>query len=234
MTLCRSTWVGLALVVLGAAGSPAAAVTLQGRVVRVVDGDTIAVRSRGFETTVRLLGIDTPETRSPGIVQCFGPAASARTRRLLPRGVRVRLVTDPTQDTRDRYGRLLAYVYRAGRSTSVNLALVATGHAKVYVFDRDQPFRHARSYLRAQARARAARRGLWGPPCFGNTARPDPSARPSPPPSASPSGSCDPNYTGCVPPYPPDVDCADVAGPVRVVGGDPHRLDGDGDGIACE
>jgi hypothetical protein len=57
---------------------------------------------------VRLIGIDTPETRHPSEpVQCFGPAASARTARLLPAGQRVRLVTDGTQDVRDRYGRLL-------------------------------------------------------------------------------------------------------------------------------
>jgi hypothetical protein len=48
------------------------------------------------------------------------------------------------------------------------------------------------------------------------------------------AGSCDPNYSGCVPPYPPDVNCPQVAGPVQVVGSDPHRLDGDGDGVACE
>jgi hypothetical protein len=61
------------------------------------------------------------------------------------------------------------------------------------------------------------------------------------PPSRTPptSGKCDPNYAGgCVPPYPPDLDCADVhalgIAYVRVVGSDPHRLDGDGDGLGCE
>jgi hypothetical protein len=50
-----------------------------------------------------------------------------------------------------------------------------------------------------------------------------------------PAPLCDPNYEGdCVPPYPPDVDCADVFGPIYVVGGDPHGLDGDGDGVGCE
>lgn len=48
------------------------------------------------------------------------------------------------------------------------------------------------------------------------------------------AGSCDPNYSGCVPLYPPDVNCPEVAGPVQVLGSDPHRLDGDGDGVACE
>ncbi len=83
----------------------------------MVDSDTIKVVVRGFETPVRLIGIDTPETHHPSKpVQCFGPAASARTARLLPIGQRVRLETDPTQDTRDRYARLLAYVFKPGRS----------------------------------------------------------------------------------------------------------------------
>ncbi|MCA1846014.1 MAG: thermonuclease family protein, partial [Actinobacteria bacterium] len=93
--------------------APAAGLTLHGTVSRNVDGDTIHVRVGGREDTVRFLGIDTPETKRPGTpVLCFGPAASERTARILPPGTAVRLVTDPTQATRDRYGRLLAYVYK--------------------------------------------------------------------------------------------------------------------------
>ena len=163
----------------GVAGTAAAepSVTLRGDVSDVVDGDTIKVVVRGFETTVRLVGIDTPETRDPRKpVQCFGPEASARAKALLPLGRPVTLVTDPTQDRRDRYDRLLAYVYRPGRSGpegSVNFALVATGYAKVYVYGGVR-FRYAVPFFRAQHRARKAKRGLWGPPCNGNTAKPDP------------------------------------------------------------
>jgi micrococcal nuclease len=214
----------------------------------VVDGDTIKVLSRGFETTVRLLGIDTPETRRPGgFVQCFGPAASARTRRLLPNGQDVRLVTDVSQDRRDGYGRLLAYVYKPGKSGargSVNHALVATGYAKVYIY-RANPFRHAGPFEEAEARARRRAIGLWGEPCRGNTSKRDPAT--IPPPSTTPSslagatsgapsrGKFDSNHRGaCVPSYPPDVDCADVTGSVTVVGRDPHRLDGEGNRVDCE
>jgi endonuclease YncB( thermonuclease family) len=155
-----------------------APVILRGPVTDVVDGDTIKVLSRGFETTVRLLGIDTPETRRPGgFVQCFGPAASARTRRLLPNGQDVRLVTDVSQDQRDRYGRLLAYVYKPGKSDatdSVNHALVATGYAKVYIY-RGNPFQHVAAFQEAEARARRRAIGLWGPPCNGDTTKPEPS-----------------------------------------------------------
>jgi hypothetical protein len=54
------------------------------------------------------------------------------------------------------------------------------------------------------------------------------------PPEPSAGNSCDPNYSGCVPPYPPDVNCPQVDGPVQVLGSDPHGLDRDHDGIACE
>jgi endonuclease YncB( thermonuclease family) len=78
---------------------------------RVVDGDTIIVTGH---IRVRLIGMDTPEVVDPRKpVQCFGEAASARTKALLPRGTAVRLVYDA--DRYDRYGRTLAYVYRARR-----------------------------------------------------------------------------------------------------------------------
>lgn len=81
------------------------------RVLRVVDGDTVHVAYRGRDTTVRLIGVDTPETVHPTEpVQCFGREASEHAHRLLD-GRRVYVATDPSQDTRDRYGRLLAYLW---------------------------------------------------------------------------------------------------------------------------
>ena len=227
----------LALLGLAAAALPglASAQTLTGTVSRSVDGDTIHVRVRGFDDTVRLVGIDTPETKRPGTpVQCFGTAASQRTERMLPPGTAIRLETDPTQATRDRYGRLLAYVYKGGRAGvagSVNYALVAAGYAKVYVYG-GVPFRYATAFQRAQSRARSSGLGLWGPPCRGNTSRPAGVSRAARP--ASVGGSCNPNYTPCVPNSATDLDCRDIGHPVTVVGSDPYRLDGDGDGRACE
>src|SRR5680860_388247 len=245
--MCRPFRAGvLAVAILfGLALSPASAsaLTLRGTVSEVVDGDTIKVVTRGFETPVRLIGIDTPETRDPRKpVQCFGPAATALTARLLPIGQRVILVTDPTQDTRDRYARLLAYVFKPGRKGargSVNFALVATGRAKVYVYGGVR-FRNADPFFRAQHRARKAKKGLWGKPCRGNTTKPDPSTRrPAPhtgrPPAAARS-RCDPNYAGaCIPRYPPDLDCNEIPDRnFRVVGTDVHHFDVDRGGIACE
>src|SRR4051794_29188124 len=96
-------------------------------VTRVVDGDTVAVSTGNTKDKVRLIGIDTPEAVKPNTpVQCFALAASARTKALLPAGTPVRLVRDV--DARDRYGRLLAYVYRASDKLFVNLALVRDGY----------------------------------------------------------------------------------------------------------
>jgi micrococcal nuclease len=205
------------------------AVALVAVVERVIDGDTIRVRARGFQDTVRLIGIDTPETRHPARgVECFGPQASARAARLLAPGRAVALRGDPTQAVRDRYGRLLAYVYADSRrgAASVNRALVASGHARVYVHGGVR-FRYADAFEAAQRAARRAARGLWGPPCDGRREAPR---------RAAPASGCDPAYAGaCIPPPPPDLDCADIPERrFRSVGADPHRLDGDGNGIACE
>lgn len=129
-----------------------------GQVVRVVDGDTVVVELGGQEESVRLLGIDTPESvdpRSP--VECFGKEAAARTATLLPPGTEVRLVRDV--EARDRYDRLLAYVYRIDDGTFVNLALVADGFAAVLTYPPNVA--HADELTAAAAMARSEGRGLW-------------------------------------------------------------------------
>src|SRR2546421_6708050 len=114
----------------GARGSAAAGAGPGASVVvtRVVDGDTIVVRVGHATDKVRLIGIDTPESVKPNTpVQCFALEASARTKALLPPGTAVRLETDA--ERRDRYGRDLAYVYRARDGLFVNLVLVREGYA---------------------------------------------------------------------------------------------------------
>lgn len=219
-----------------AIGVAAAPTVLTGTVTRVVDGDTIKFQSRGFESTMRLIGIDTPETKRPGYpVQCGGPAASAEAARLLPRGTPIRVVSDPSQDARDKYGRFLGYVYlqgRGGARGSINYRLVRTGFAKTYVYGQI-PFRYAGPFLAGEIAAKKARLGVWGPPCNGDTTKPQ--SAPVRAPGSSGSG-CDPNYVGaCIPSPPPDLDCGDItARRFRIVGADVHRFDSDGDGIACE
>jgi micrococcal nuclease len=139
----------------GGSGSASAA-----RVVRVVDGDTLKVTVDGREQSVRLLGIDTPETHKPGVaVECGGPQATASMERLAPAGTRVSLEADPGQDRVDQYGRLLAYV-RLPDGRLAEEAQVAAGWATVYVFA-GRPVSRDAQFRRALASARAAQRGVW-------------------------------------------------------------------------
>jgi micrococcal nuclease len=131
----------------------------QGRIVRVVDGDTLVVRIAGADERVRLLGIDTPESVAPDRpVECFGKEASGRTAELLPPGTVVRLERDV--EARDRYRRLLAYVTRVDDDTFVNLALLEEGFADVLVIEPNRS--HAASFAAAKGSARDAGRGMWG------------------------------------------------------------------------
>ena len=126
-------------------------------VVRVVDGDTIRVRIGEREEAVRLIGIDTPETHGQGgLRECFGQEAAARTAKLLPEGVTVKLVLDV--EARDRYGRLLAYVYRDD-GLFVNMALAEDGYAAALTYPPNVA--HADEFAAVTAAAREANRGLW-------------------------------------------------------------------------
>jgi micrococcal nuclease len=129
------------------------------RVVRVVDGDTVLVDLAGSTVTVRLIGIDTPETVSPRRpVECFGPEASARLRQLLPPGTPIRLWRD--LEPRDRYDRVLAYVQRRPDDLLVNADQVRSGRAIAKAFP---PNTALRAMLeQAEDRARSAGLGLWG------------------------------------------------------------------------
>ena len=128
------------------------------KVIKVTDGDTVRVNLiPGPKKDVRLIGIDTPEVY--GGVECGGPAASRSAKRMLPRGTRVLLLSDPSQDLKDRYGRLLRYVHKG--KTDVNLKQVVRGHARVYVYN-SNPFKRVKSYRGAQRTAKRLDRGMWG------------------------------------------------------------------------
>jgi len=231
-------------------------------VVSITDGDTLHLRAQQpgkvlratGDVTVRLLEIDTPETVDPSQpVACYGPAASAALGKLAPPGSKVWVVAD--QERIDPYDRLLLYLWSAdaGGSTFVNLAMVRNGFAKAVLYEPND--RYIDVMRQAEANARAAGRGLWeycpsfGAPLVQPTPTPTPTLAPIPTPTPSPApspsaaprpfvqpnpGGCAFGYTPCVPPYPPDVNCEDVAGPIQVTGADPHGLDADNDGIACE
>lgn len=148
--------------------SAADSVAVTATVLKVVDGDTIDIRDdvRG-RLRVRLLGIDTPETKKPGYtVGCWGPEATEFAKSTMM-GQRVALVPDPTQDKTDRYGRTLAYLDKAdGWDYSIEAARAGAAHSYVY---HDHPAQRAEQIAAAEQEAKSAGRGLWGPPCFGET-----------------------------------------------------------------
>lgn len=147
----------LAVVLAGCAEAPASPSAPEGSagvVTRLVDGDTVEVDG----VRVRLIGVDTPESKRPGSpVECFALQAAAHTAELLPVGTRVRLALDvePT----DRYGRTLAYVFREADGLFVNAALVRDGFANVLTVPPN--VRYAGDFVALQREARDAGRGLW-------------------------------------------------------------------------
>ena len=129
--------------------------TFQGTVVSVADGDTLDVTTpSGAVETIRIIGIDTPEVY--GGEECGGPAASAAMKRLAT-GQQVTVTSDPTQDRRDHYGRLLAYIDRG--SQDLGLTMVKRGLASAYPYD--GPFQRYPRYAKADQLAQNQNRGSW-------------------------------------------------------------------------
>ena len=127
-------------------------------VVEVVDGDTVKLSINGTVETVRLIGIDTPESVHPTEpVECFGVEASDRAKQLLS-DKQVEFETDSSQDTRDRYGRLLGYIILPdGRN--FNKVMIEDGYAYEYTYDK--PYKYQAEFKAAQSSAEANQHGLW-------------------------------------------------------------------------
>lgn len=126
-----------------------------------IDGDTLEVVIDGQLERVRLLGIDTPETKHPTKpVECFGPEAATFLASLLPPGTSVRAVRDI--EARDRFGRLLLHLFVdvQGASVHVNAQVVRGGYARLLAIPPNTAF--TEELQRALAEARRTRRGLWG------------------------------------------------------------------------
>ena len=138
--------------------SPDAGGRVFATVSEVIDGDTLHVSIGGMKEEIRLIGVDTPETVHPTKpVQCFGPEASAHTKQLLPRGTRVYLVRDV--ESRDRYGRLLAYVYRATDDLFINNELVFNGWARPYPYPPNTTLET--TFAESAHHAETKQLGLW-------------------------------------------------------------------------
>jgi micrococcal nuclease len=228
--------------------------------IEVTDGDTIRVDVDGRNEPVRLILIDAPETHDPNRPpECFGQEATAYLSWMLSLGGDLYLETDVSD--RDRFGRLLRYVwldFGEGEVYLVNEALVRAGYAAFSTFPPD--VKYVAEIREAGQFAREHGYGLWSS-CItddkgdtnelsGNQAISAGRASETnsiqtgsqPPPGqgvitdpASAAG-CEPSYPDvCIPPSPPDLDCGDVAyRRFTVYPPDPHRFDGDYDGIGCE
>jgi micrococcal nuclease len=125
----------------------------------VVDGDTVRLDFGTATESVRLLGVDAPESVHPTLPQqCFGPEASRRLAALLPPGTTV----SPRRDTepRDRYGRLLLHLFRVEDDLHVNRWLVTEGLADTVSYPPNTAYRA--ELTRARGRAEADGLGLWG------------------------------------------------------------------------
>ncbi len=136
-------------------------------VTSVVDGDTVKVNINGTVETLRLIGMDTPETVDPRKpVQCFGKEASNKAKELLV-GTKVRLEKDSTQGELDKYGRTLAYIYRED-GLFYNKYMIEQGYAHEYTYNTS--YKYQAEFKAAQKTAQENQRGLWSPTtCNGDT-----------------------------------------------------------------
>lgn len=126
-------------------------------VLEVLDGDTIIVNMGGRGETVRFIGLDTPEKNHPEKpVQCFAQAASAHMSELI-NFQSVSLQADPLSQNRDRYNRLLRYVYLPD-GTLLNAKQIEDGYGFAYL---NYPFSKSSEFESLEHQARVAKRGLW-------------------------------------------------------------------------
>jgi micrococcal nuclease len=219
--------------------------SLKGKVTRVVDGDTLIARIGRRNERVRLIGIDTPE-----IGACFSQDAKRAAQRVVG-GRAIRLIGDRSQTRRDRYNRLLAYVQRTN-GLDLGQQLLLRGYGSVYVFSK--PFARLRNYQAAEQTAKSGSLGVWGPTCAvqpptttstatattTTTTATTTTITTSSSTTTTTASNCAASYPDvCIPPPPPDLDCGQISyRNFRVIynvpSPDPHRFDGDRDGIGCE
>jgi micrococcal nuclease len=127
-------------------------------ILKVIDGDTVDIDINGNTERVRLIGVNTPETKHPTKpIECFGPEASAYLTQLLPKGTHVRIERDI--EARDRYGRMLLYLYRESDNLFINLDLVSHGYGTPMSIE-PNTF-HRNDFVHAAALAETTNEGLW-------------------------------------------------------------------------
>ncbi|MDD2890866.1 MAG: thermonuclease family protein [bacterium] len=200
------------------------------KVVNVVDGDTIDVEMGGGKERLRLIGIDTPETVDPRKpVQCFGKEASDKAKELLL-GKMVSLEADPTQGERDKYDRLLRYVFLED-GTFFNKEMIEQGYAHEYTYD--TPYKYQTEFKQAENEARENKRGLWGDICNVEEPQQEVETPPETTKTITPVVPSSPSYTcNCSKTCAQMSSCTEAQYQLNVCGC--SRRDGDGDGVACD
>lgn len=214
----------------------------EAKVVKVIDGDTVKVMFNDKTETIRFIGINSPETVDPRKpVECFGEKVSMVAKENLT-GKTIWLETDPSQGDRDKYDRLLRYVWIDDATMDFGKVLITTGYAYEYTYD--NPYKYQIAYRQAQEDAEQSKKGLWADnACPVSTPQPIKKSTSTPtqsPNNDTPNNVCKYSCSG------PDRDCSDFSSHAEAqtffdccgftVTNDPMRLDsvGVGDGVACE
>lgn len=214
--------------------------TQKAKVVHVVDGDTIDFSIDGKTERVRVIGINTPETVDPRkSVECFGQEASRIAKLTLEVGTEVELEKDPTQGNRDKYNRLLRYVWTDDGIVDFGKVMISLGYAYEYTYN--TPYKYQTLYKNAQKEAETGRKGLWADGACAVTPKPTTSA------NSSTNTATNTAYSGKYSCTGPDLDCSDFKTHAEAqsffnscgfsASNDPMRLDratGTGNGLACE
>lgn len=215
----------------------------EAKILKVIDGDTVSVLIDGKVTTIRVIGINTPETVDPRkSVECFGEKASVVAKDYLD-GKTVWLEADPSQGELDKYNRLLRYIWTDDASVDYGKVMISTGFAYEYTYN--TPYMYQKTYKQAQKDAEDGKKGLWADDtCPTPTIKPTniPAVFTTPKPVTQTSGSTGNTATNTS--NSGDKDCADFNTHAEAQayfnsnGGSPSnnvdRLDNDHDGIACE
>lgn len=204
---------------------------------RVIDGDTIEVSVAGKKEKVRIIGVNTPETVDPRRdAECFGQEASNYAKLFFSEGANVQLQADMTQSDRDKYQRLLRYVFLD--DVDYGKSALEFGYANEYTYG--VPYVYREEYRVAERQARDNKRGLWADEAcvMSKISSPTPvidfPTQPVKEGEHAPSLNCSS----------PDKDCGDFSSRAQLMqfwngcgfsaSNDPHQLDGDNDGEACE
>lgn len=201
------------------------------RVLKVVDGDTLAIEMDGKSVSVRLIGLDTPETLDPRKpVQCFGKEASDKAKKLLA-NASVSIEQDVTQGELDKYGRLLAYIFLED-GTLFNKYMIAEGYGHEYTYN--LPYRYQSDFKAAEKEARENKKGLWAHnACASESVRESkPAVTPIVP---APSGNyeCSRNIYNCTS-FKTQTEAQTAFDSCGGSQNDVHKLDSDKDGSVCE